>query len=105
MANATDGQVATCRGCWGTAPKREGDRPPVGWYNLTVSVPDGYRRDGDPRPYLWVGLFCSAACLTAHGPVLAEKEALARQGYDAVIPEPAPLPAARNPASRKGHRP
>jgi len=106
---AAAGKTVSCRHCHGTASRAANGGPPPGWYSLTVTVPEGYRNDRDSKTYLWVGLFCSAACLTAHGPDLARQEALAREGYAPVIPEPAPAPALRsgtgNPVSRRGRRP
>lgn len=67
-----------CRGCKGTTPRVDTGIP-IGWYALTVSVP----RDINRKGYIWVGMFCSAACLGAWQPEIAEAEALARQAYDA----------------------
>ena len=69
-----------CAECEGTAPKN-GDHPPDGWYSVFVSVPVAIR----PRRKVWVGLFCSASCLAAHGPVIAAAEATAT--YDRVPAE------------------
>lgn len=93
--------VATCRNCGGTASRRAGNSPPLGWYGLTVSVPEWYTEDSGGEPYVWVGLFCKSACLAAYGPDLARMEGLAREAYDAVVP----VPAANNSGHRRGPRP
>lgn len=86
-----DSKPFICRNCGGTAPK-PGRLPagdpvpqPAGWYNLTVSVP---YPTGTGKHYIWVGLFCSAACLIAYGAELEQQEAVARLWYEAVVPEP-----------------
>lgn len=35
---------------------------PYGWYHLSVTVPPWYSAQSG-RPYIWIGLFCSADCL------------------------------------------
>lgn len=95
-------ETATCRNCGGTASRRRGGGgSPVGWYGLTVSVPEWYTENAGAEPYVWVGQFCGSECLIAYGPEIARMEALARQAYDAVVPEP----PVRNPARRKEPRP
>ena len=100
--NIPDGsEVCTCRNCGGTARKPGPATYPVGWYGLTVSVPEWYCEDGSGRQYVWMGLFCSVDCLLAHGPELQDKADLAHQVYDPVIPA---LPA-RNPQGMRSPRP
>ena len=87
-----DGTV-TCRGCGGTAPAPGDDGTyPLGWYALTVAIPPGLNRNGSSRRYVWVGLFCRAACLLAHGATLLDQERLARLDYEAVIADPPARP-------------
>jgi hypothetical protein len=81
------GRTVFCRHCGGTAPRPDGNIP-VGWLALTVSVPADYCADDSGRTHVWLGLFCCAACLVAHGPEIERQEALARQAYQAVVPEP-----------------
>jgi hypothetical protein len=72
-----------CKGCKGSAEFRERGALPVGWYAMTVAVPsDWTTRTG--KPYVWVGIFCSLACVREALPGLREQEALARQAYTAV---------------------
>ena len=100
-----DSRPFTCRNCGGTAPRDASDqfRQPAGWYSLTVSVP---YRTGNGKRYIWVGLFCGALCLIEYGPRLAEQEALARQGYEAVAPEYAePVTSGGSTRGRKVPRP
>ncbi len=92
--------VATCAGCRGTAPRRGGGGMPVGWYGLTVAVPEWYDDSGESPPYRWVGVFCGSACLIAYGPEIARMEDLARQAYD-----PAPATASGRPRGRQEPRP
>jgi hypothetical protein len=93
-------EVATCRNCGGTARRKRPGTYPVGWYGLTVSVPEWYREDGSDKQYMWVGMFCSPACLIAHGPKLQADADLAHQAYDPVIP----TPPVRNPQGMRHPR-
>jgi hypothetical protein len=77
-----EGITAVCHGCQGRAPSAMADgKRPVGWYGLTVQVPEGY--SGRARDYIWVGLWCSIACLAASIPSLTAQEAAARTTYEA----------------------
>jgi hypothetical protein len=91
--------ISTCKGCRGTAPAPPDGGFPVGWYGLTVSVPAWLHKDISGKRFVWIGLYCCAACLVTAGPAIAAAEELARQAYDAVVPQP------RNPVSRRGTRP
>jgi len=75
-----------CKGCGGTAERREDRRGPAGWYGLTVAVPDDI--DGRGKGFIWLGQFCSVACLAASVPELRRQEALAHQVYAPVRPRP-----------------
>jgi hypothetical protein len=59
---------------------------PAGWYGLTVTVPDGM--DSRGKGFIWLGQFCSVACLAASVPEMRRQEELARLAYD-------PVPARR----------
>jgi hypothetical protein len=74
--------VVTCRGCLGKAVRRDGESP-AGWYQLSVSVPEWI----DHKGYVWVGIFCSVACLALAVPKLEHLERLAHEAYDPVPPE------------------
>jgi len=82
-----DGREVYCRYCSGTAP-RPGDGLPAGWIGVTVSVPGWYCGDGSGPRHVWLGLFCCVAHLLAHGPEMERQEDLARQAYQAVVPDP-----------------
>lgn len=97
-------RAASCRGCGGTAARRKEGGFPVGWYGLTVAVPHWYADGAEAEPYVWVGVFCGAACLIAYGPQIARMEELARQVYETTAPVPAALAGTGNPAGRKGPR-
>jgi hypothetical protein len=79
-----DGSVITCKGCGGTSV-RDGSKSPDGWLSLTVSVPPSFSEKG----YLWLGQYCSMACLASSVPELDRDEQLARQAYDPVPPDQA----------------
>jgi hypothetical protein len=85
--NGGAGRTVHCRHCLGTAPRPDTSIP-VGWLALTVSVPPEYCADGSGRTHIWLGLFCCAACLVAHGPEIERQQDLARQAYQAVVPDP-----------------
>ena len=80
-------EVHTCRNCMGTARKQGSGSYPAGWYALTVSVPEWYGT-GSGKQYIWLGMFCSVACLLAHGPQLQADADLAHQGIRAGNPGP-----------------
>jgi hypothetical protein len=80
-----DPGVITCRGCGGRAPRGAGSRSPAGWYGLSVSLPETMTSSRD-RGYVWVGQFCSIACLDAAVPELEQAEQLAQQAYEPVRP-------------------
>lgn len=61
---------------------------PAGWFGLTVGVPRDIGTTNG-RPYIWVGLFCSVACLAASVPDLEWQQKLAHELYQPVRPEPA----------------
>jgi len=80
VSQPSDRRTVTCRGCGGTTE----ENPPLGWYSLSVRVPDWMGRNG--KPYVYVGVWCSAACLLASGPELVEQEGLAHEVYQPVTP-------------------
>lgn len=57
--------------------------PQVGWYNLTVQT----ARKAGNRPYRWLGVFCSAACLSSELTRLGETEAQirSRPGWEVTV--------------------
>ena len=73
-----------CRTCRGTLTYSE-FRLPHGWYQVTVGVPD-FMESTPGRGYLWIGVFCSASCLSAGLPEIQKQEELARQVYEAEVP-------------------
>jgi hypothetical protein len=73
-----------CQGC-GEVEQQQGDGRPWGWYTLSVNVPAWMGKAG--KPYLWVGMWCSAACLAADMPTLIGQEQLARLAYEVDLPE------------------
>lgn len=77
-------RTVVCKGCGGTATA--GHATPAGWYGLTVSVPPWMITESG-KSFLWVGLFCSVACLASSVPELAQQEQLAHQVYEPVIPQ------------------
>jgi hypothetical protein len=77
-------QEVFCRACRGRAKNPSGG-PPIGWYQLTVGVPE-YMETVKGRSYRWAGLFCSASCLAAGMNQIKQDEALERQAYDPEIP-------------------
>jgi len=83
--SADDGEreYARCKGCGGVAP-RSPDGHLVGWYGLSVGIPPGL--SGEGRTYIWVGVWCSVACLESSIPELAGQEQLAHQAYEPVRP-------------------
>jgi hypothetical protein len=54
---------------------------PYGWFYLTVHVPPWFNQDSR-RAYRPVGVFCSAACLTADMPEIEEQESLMEGAYE-----------------------
>jgi hypothetical protein len=94
-----DVEIATCRSCMGTARRPGPGMYPVGWYGLTVSVPEWYGTSSG-KQYIWLGQFCSVACLLAHGPQLQADADLAHQAYEPT----APAPAVRNPQGMRRPR-
>jgi hypothetical protein len=93
-------EIQRCRNCNGTARRPGPGGYPVGWYGLTVSVPEWYSGDATGKTYVWLGMFCSVTCLLAHGPQLQADADLAHLVYDPAIPEP----PARNPQGRRRPR-
>lgn len=73
-----------CRRCQGRLTLDD-FRLPHGWYQLTVGVPE-YMESTPGRGYLWIGMFCSAACLAAGMSEIRQQEELARQAYEAEVP-------------------
>lgn len=71
-----------CRGECEVPQPTEGR--PRGWYVLSVNVPPEMGKKG--QPFLWVGLWCSAACLAADMPWLEDREPLARLAYEVDVP-------------------
>lgn len=63
-----------CRGCQRTAASKD----LLGWYNLTVNVPV----DINPRKYIWLGIFCSLACLARHMPDLRLQQLATEDLYE-----------------------
>lgn len=100
VSNPDGGEVCTCRNCGGTAPRPGPGVYPLGWYALTVSVPEWYSGDGSGKKYVWIGMFCTVACLLAHGPQLQADAELAHQVYEPVIP----AQAVRNPQGMRHPR-
>ena len=93
------GDVCTCRNCGGTASRPGPGVYPVGWYGLTVSVPEWYST-GSGKQYIWMGMFCTVTCLVGYGPQLQDAADLAHQAYDPVIP----APPVRNPQGMRRPR-
>lgn len=77
-------EVRFCRQCRGTISLAEA-RLPYGWYQVTVGVPD-YMESIQGRGYLWIGMYCSAACLAANASYIQSQETLARQAYEPEVP-------------------
>ena len=73
---------AWCRGCNGW--QYNGNGRPRGWYSLSVRVPAELGKNG--RPYVWVGEWCSAACLAGSMADLETAELRARLAYEADMP-------------------
>ena len=82
-------EVIYCKGCGGTAERREDGRGPAGWYALSVTVPEAL---SSRKPFIWLGTYCSVACLAASEPDLRRQEELAHQAYDPVRPQPRRVP-------------
>jgi hypothetical protein len=78
-------RVYVCHHCHGRSEGEDGTGRPWGWYALTVNVPREMGKKG--QPFMWVGLWCSAACLAADMPELEDQERLARLAYEADIPD------------------
>jgi hypothetical protein len=94
-------EIVICRNCRGAARKTSTGWPPTGWYGLTVSVPEWYSDDGSGKQHVWLGMFCTVACLIGYGPQLQADADLAHQVYDPVIP----APPVRNPQGMRYPRP
>jgi hypothetical protein len=76
-------EYARCKGCGGVAPRSPDGYLP-GWYGLSVGIPPGL--SGEGRTYLWVGVWCSVACLETSITDLAGQEQLAHEAYSPVRP-------------------
>lgn len=72
-----------CRSCRRKkeVPAADAEGHPYGWFYLTVYVPPWFNSDSR-RAYRPVGLFCSAACLAAGMPAVAESERLMEGAYE-----------------------
>jgi hypothetical protein len=72
------GSTPTCRSCG--RPPASGRRIPLGWYSLTVNVPDYLDHRG--RGYVYLGVFCSPECLAAHMPEVDRQAQLTSGLYE-----------------------
>lgn len=82
-ASAPRTKDIACRGCGRTVEvpdPHEGH--PYGWYSVSVNMPPALN-SASRRPYRWVGMFCSPACLAAHVPALESQRELTRGVYEA----------------------
>lgn len=77
------GDVHVCKGCGGWQRRKNG-RSPLGWYSISVAVPPEMGKNGSP--FVWAGMWCSAACLAGSMDELRHQEELARMLYDADAP-------------------
>lgn len=68
--------IKRCKHCGTEETVPQGASPPPGWLSLSVTVPAGVTTKKG-QPFLWIGLFCSVACLLQNGPELERAEALA----------------------------
>lgn len=75
---------AWCRICLGRVANLDVGTP-HGWYQVTVGVPE-FMESVKGRGYLWVGMYCSSACLAAGVPDIIKQEEMARQVYDPAVP-------------------
>jgi hypothetical protein len=86
MTHYSAHRAVTCKGCGGVAECGPSGGAPTGWYGLTVAVPAEIST-GSGRGYIWVGMFCSVACLASATPQLERQEQLAHQAYEPVRPK------------------
>jgi hypothetical protein len=69
-----------CRRCGAVADRQADGYTPPGWYNLTVSVPPEYSHQD--RPFIRIGMFCSARCLADYIPQVIEQEKMLEGAYE-----------------------
>ena len=76
LAPAVPGRRSRCRSC----RRHAASEPPNGWYSVSVAVPEHV----NPRKYVWVGMFCSLACLAREMPVMRQQQLETESDYDHV---------------------
>jgi hypothetical protein len=88
------GGTRTCKGCGGKAAAADGSQHPAGWLGLSAFTPK-HIGTGNGKGYVWVGLYCSVACLARDLMNLRYQEELAHEAFEpvrAVIPARASRP-------------
>ena len=96
------GGTRTCKGCGGKADAADGSQHPAGWLGLTAFTPK-HIGTGSGKGYVWVGLYCSVACLARDLMNLRYQEELAQQAFEPV--RAGPPPRSCRPSPRRQGRP